>query len=71
MRTGEEHFPVPDKDIGLGQLGAACAQGFHFPSGKLEASLVAILDEILVACLAVFRDQRLALVLAFICHAAL
>ena len=53
----QEGLAVAQVHVGLGELGAAGAHGLHFPALQRDARLVALLDEIVVARLAVLGDQ--------------
>ena len=53
----QEGLPVAQVHVGLGELRAPGAHGLHLPALQGDARLVALLDEVLVARLAVLGDE--------------
>lgn len=52
----QENLPALDGDVGLANLRAAAANRLYFPSEEHETGFVALLDEVIVARLAVLDD---------------
>src|SRR6266536_6143726 len=57
VRPDEERFPVPERDVGVLELGASFPQRLDLRSGQDETRLRAILDEEIVKRLAVRRHS--------------
>ncbi len=48
MGAEQIDFAIADNDIGFFQIGAAGADGLHFPAVQLHACLVTLFDEVVV-----------------------
>lgn len=56
MGAEQKHLAIPDNDVAFFQLRATIPQAFHFPAFQRHAGLKAVLDEVIVKCLAILRN---------------